>query len=90
MSTRISAHVRSNVVGYIAIFLFALGGSAYATHPGGKKTIDSVDIIDDEVFSADVANDTLAGGGLAAADLRPDSVGTSEVALELLTDGPCA
>jgi trimeric autotransporter adhesin len=84
MSSRVSAHLRNNLVGYIALFCFAMGGTAYATHPGGEKTISSIDIIDDEVFSDDVANDTLAGGGLAAADLRPDSVGTSEVALNSL------
>ena len=82
---RISRHVRSNVVGYVAIFLFAIGGTAYGTHPGGKETIDSADIIDDQVLSADVANDALAGGGLAATDLAPDSVGSSEVALNSLT-----
>jgi hypothetical protein len=87
MSTRISKHIRSNVIGYIAIFMFALGGTAYATHPGGKETIDSADIIDNEVFSADVANDTLAGGGLGAADLAPDSVGTSEVAPNSIGSG---
>ena len=32
-------------------------------------------------------NDTLAGGGLAAADLKPGSVGTSEVAANSLTGG---
>jgi hypothetical protein len=36
------------------------------------------------VYSADVRNDTLTGGGLAAADLKPNSVGTSEVAANSL------
>jgi hypothetical protein len=85
MSSRIRAHLRNNLVGYIALFCFAMGGTAYATHPDGEKTISSIDIIDDEVFSDDVANDTLAGGGLAAADLQPNSVGSSEVALNSLT-----
>ncbi len=90
MSRRIGEHFRSNVVGYIAIFMFALGGTAYATH-GAPNTISSVDIINGEVRtadindadgvrSADVRDDNLAGGGLAAADLQPGAVATSELA----------
>ena len=44
----------------------------------------SDDIVNDQIYSADVRNDTLAGGGLGAADLKPGSVGTSEVALNSL------
>jgi hypothetical protein len=84
MSTRISKHIRSNVLGLVAIFI-ALGGTAYATHPGGADTISSGDIQDNQVFSTDVRNDTLTSGGLGAADLRPDSVGTSEVANDSLS-----
>jgi hypothetical protein len=95
MSKAIREHIRSNVVGYIAIFMFAMGGTAYATHPGGADTISSGDIIDGEVKtvdinnangvrSADVRDDTLADGGLQAVDLRPDSVGSSEVAPDSL------
>jgi hypothetical protein len=82
-------HIRNNVVGYIAIFLFAIGGTAYATHPGGLNTISSDDIINGAVRSADVGNDSLEsqdvrdetspGGGLQSQDLRPGSVGSSEV-----------
>jgi hypothetical protein len=90
MSSRVRAHLRNNLVGYIALFCFAMGGTAYATHPGGEKTISSVDIIDGEVFSDDVANDTVAGGGLAAADLAPNSVGTSEVAPDSLISADLA
>ena len=106
-SSRIRDHIRSNVVGYIAIFMFAMGGTAYATHPGGANTISSGDIQDNQVFSADVRNDTLAGGGLVSADVRndtqtspagglgavdlkPSSVGTSEVALDSLGAGDLA
>jgi hypothetical protein len=84
MSRRISEHIRSNIVGYVAIFLFAIGGTAYATHPGGDNTIDSGDIINNQVRSVDVRDDGLANGGLTAADLAPDSVGSSEVAPDSL------
>lgn len=95
MSARLRAHIRQNVVGYVAIFLFATGGVAYATHPGGANTISSDDIINGAVKSADVGNDSLesqdvrddttAGGGLQGVDLRPGSVGGSEVADGALT-----
>jgi hypothetical protein len=103
VSSRIREHFRSNIVGYIAIFLFAISGTAYATHTGGANTISSGDIQNNQVFSADVRDDTLAGGGLvsadvrndtqtspagglAAPDLRPNAVGTSEVANGTLND----
>ena len=89
MSKRLRDHLRSNLVGYLGVFL-ALSGTAYATHPGGDNTIDSGDIINSQVRTADVGNnqvrtldvrdDTLAGGGLAAADLAPASVASSELA----------
>jgi hypothetical protein len=81
-------HIRSNVVGYIALF-FVFTGGAYALD--GSNTVFSDDIKDGEVKtqdindtngvrSADVRDDTLESGGLQATDLRPDSVGGSEVA----------
>jgi endosialidase-like protein len=90
MSERIGEHIRSNVVGYIALFLALSMGTAYATHPGGANTISSADLINgavrtadindtNGVRSADVRNDTLAGGGLAATDLGPGAVATSEL-----------
>jgi hypothetical protein len=66
------------IVALIALFV-ALGGSAAAL--SGSNT----------VFTDDIANDTQAAsggnpaGGLVAADLRPSSVGTSEVANNSLT-----
>jgi len=79
--------------GVIALFLVLTGGAAYAAN-----TVFSTDIVDGEVKtadisdangvrSADVRDDTLTGGGLAAVDLRSDSVGTSEVATNSLGGG---
>ncbi len=89
MSKRLGEHLRSNVVGYVAIFLFAIGGTAYATHPGGANTIDSGDIINGQVTEPDIAtnavrspeilNDSVAGGGLEQQDLQASSVGASEI-----------
>jgi len=72
------------VIALIALFV-SLGGTAAAL--SGSNTVFSDDIVDNQVFSADVRNDTLAGGGLGAADLKPSSVGTSEVAANSLNGG---
>jgi hypothetical protein len=85
----IREHIRSHVVGYMALFV-ALGGTAAATHPGGADTISSEDIINGQVKtndisnsngvrSADVRDDTESDGGLAAVDLAADSVGHAEI-----------
>jgi hypothetical protein len=66
MSKRISEHLRSNVVGYVAIFLFAVGGTAYATHPGGANTISTGDIQNGEVKTADVGDSEVRNPDLAA------------------------
>jgi hypothetical protein len=58
LSGRIRSHLRSNVVGYIAVFI-ALGGTAVALP--GRNTVDSGDIKNGEVGSADVENDGLTG-----------------------------
>jgi hypothetical protein len=59
----------------------ALSGTAYAVDGPlpGQNTVGSADIINGEVYSGDVRNDNLGGGGLAAIDLRDGSVRTSEV-----------
>jgi hypothetical protein len=84
MSKRIGEHLRSNVVGYVAIFLFAVGGTAYATHPGGVNTISSTDIINGEVESVDVGNGTIQGVDIATAavntsDIANDSISASKI-----------
>ena len=71
----------ANVMATIAVFLVLGGGSAVAL--SGSNT----------VFTDDIANDTQpAGGGnpaggLVAADLRPGSVGSSEVAAGSVSPG---
>jgi hypothetical protein len=68
----------ANVASAIALFVALGGGTAVAL--SGSNT----------VFSDDIANDnfnspTQGQGGLVASDLRPNSVGTSEVTNESLT-----
>ena len=99
MATRVRDHISSNVWGIAAMFV-ALTGTAYASHPGGANTISTGDIINDQVFTQDLANnnmtsldirdDTLGSGGLQAIDLRDDSVGTSEIAADAVAGGEIA
>src|SRR5262245_17461716 len=93
MLTRLLAHLRQQWAGVLALFLVLTGGVAYAAN-----TISSADIINGEVKTADIAdtdgvrtadvrNDNLTGGGLAAADLRSGSVGSAEVADNAVVSG---
>ena len=87
---RIRRHLTyADVISTLCLFLLVSGGTAVALN--GSNTVFSDDIVDgavktqdisdtNGVWSADVRDDTLESGGLQAADLRPDSVGASEVA----------
>ena len=75
----------ANVVSSLALFLVIAGGTAYAAN-----TILTTDIVDNEVYSRDVRNDNLPGGGLTHPDLRPNSVRSSEVGAESLTGADVA
>jgi hypothetical protein len=78
MSTRIRAHIRSNVVGYIALFLVLTGGTAQALQ--GSNTVFSDDIVNREVKTAD-----LGVRAVTANRLAPNSVGSARVIDESLT-----
>jgi hypothetical protein len=83
ISARIRAYLSQHHLALVALFLVLSGGTAYAL--SGSNTVFSDDIVNGEVKSidvqdngvatADVRDDSLTGGGLAAADLRPGSVG---------------
>jgi hypothetical protein len=75
----------ANVASAVALFLALSTGSAFAL--SGANTVFTDDITDNEVRTADVRNDSLSGGGLAAADLKSGSVGTAEVAANSLNGG---
>ena len=90
MSSKGSTHLRSNIVGYVALFI-ALSGTAYAVDGElpGQNQVGSEDIIDGEVFTADIANnqirsgdvrdDTFAGGGLTGTDIADESLTGSDI-----------
>ncbi len=87
MSERIRDHIRTNVVGYIALFAFATGGSAYALNgrAPGTNSVGSYDIINKEVRGPDIAIGAVSSGKLAAGAvtnprLANDSVNGAKVA----------
>src|SRR5918994_2701102 len=87
MNKRLLRPSPAMIVALVALSV-ALGGTATAL--SGSNTVFSDDIVDDEVYSADVRNDNLTHGGLGPADLRVGSVGTSEVLNDSATDGGLA
>jgi hypothetical protein len=54
MSSRVRNHIRSNVVGYIALFCFAIGGTALAATKAPKNSVVSKSIKDAGVLGKDV------------------------------------
>jgi hypothetical protein len=84
-SERTRAHLRANVVGYIALFVALSGGVAWANHPGGENTISSIDIINGQVKTPDlndgaVNSNKVEDQTLTMADLASNSVGAFEIA----------
>jgi hypothetical protein len=78
MSSRIRNHIRSNVVGYIALFLVLTGGTAQALN--GSNTVFSDDIVNRDVKTAD-----LGIGAVTTNRLAPNAVKTGRVADGTLT-----
>jgi hypothetical protein len=101
-SARLTDHLRSNVVGYIALFV-ALSGTALALP--GKNTVDSGDIKKKSVETSDLAPNAVKGsrlapgavtsasvadGALAEIDLARDSIGGGAVDESTLGEVPSA
>jgi hypothetical protein len=70
--------MRSNAVGYVAIFL-ALSGGTVAWAALAKNSVGSKQLKNDQVKSVDVRDDDLNGGGLQDEDLAEGAVGDAEV-----------
>jgi hypothetical protein len=79
MSARTRAHIKDNVVGYVALFFALTGGVAWATHPGGANTIDSADIINNEVRSADIRDANVATPEIRTSAVTTGKIGDGEV-----------
>jgi hypothetical protein len=82
MSRRICSHLRSNVVGYVALFIALTSGTAYALN--GSNTVFSDDIVNGEVKNPDLADNSvsttkIADGGVLAPDLGANAVTTRKI-----------
>ena len=71
MGGRIRNHLRSNVVGYIALFFVLTGGTAYALD--GSNTVFSDDIVNGEVKAADLGTDSVTSSRIVRAGGNPES-----------------
>jgi hypothetical protein len=87
MQHTISNHIRSNVIGYIALFLFAMGGSAYALDGPlpGQNQVGSEDIINGEVKTLDIGTGEVKNGDIGVSEVKansiaPDSLGGAKIA----------
>ena len=87
MSHRGYAHLRANIVGYVALFV-ALSGTAYAVNGplGGRNTVGTADIINNEVRSKDVAVGAI-GTTDVASDASPKALTGSNIAPDSLGGG---
>ncbi len=85
---RFREHIRSNVIGYIALFAFAMSGTASALD--GSDTVFSDDIVDGEVKTADintnaVRSNQIQNGQVATADLGDGKVTELKLADDSVT-----
>ena len=76
LGERIGNHLRSNMLGLVAIFI-ALGGTAYAVNGAlpGRNTVGSADIINGQVKGHDIHNGAVKGhdihkGAVRSSDVR--------------------
>jgi hypothetical protein len=90
-STRVSDHLRSNVVGYVAVFI-AMSGTAYAVDGplAGQNQVGSEDIINEEVKREDLGSNAVRTGKvldetLLAEDVATGAISSSEVLNSTLT-----
>jgi len=76
MTARFRQHIRSNIVSYVALFGFAIGGTAHAVDGplAGQNTIGSEDIIGNEVKSDDIGNGRIFNLDIADEIIQADKV----------------
>jgi len=91
MSGRIRGHLRSNVIGYVALFLVLTGGTAYALDD--SNTVFTDDIVNGEVRAADIRGDAVTSpkvlnGALAGVDVADDTITGADVNESTLGEVP--
>jgi hypothetical protein len=70
MLRKFVSHIRHQWMGALALFLVLGGGTAYAVTQIDRNSVKSRHIVNDQVKSVDVRDDTLQGGGLQGSDIR--------------------
>jgi hypothetical protein len=70
-------HLRSNVVGYIALFCFAMSGTAIALD--GSNTVFSDDIVNGGVHAADLGPDAVRTSKILDGQVRSADIGNNTV-----------
>jgi hypothetical protein len=78
-SSAVRAHIRSNVVGYLALFLVIAGGTATALP--GKNKVDSGDIRAGQVKASDLASGAVSSEKVADDSLTGADVDESSLSL---------
>jgi hypothetical protein len=88
MRKRISEHIRSNVVGYVAVFL-ALTGGAYAIDGPlpGQNQVGSEDIINQEVKGADLGVDSVGSNKIADRQVKNADLSLGASSSNTIADG---
>jgi hypothetical protein len=88
MRARICRHIRSNVVGYVALFL-ALTGTAYAVDGplAGQNQVGSEDIINGEVKNADLGADSVASGKIQDGQVKNADLSIGASSSNTIADG---
>jgi hypothetical protein len=84
MSKRIRNHLRTNVVGYVALFFVLTGGTAYALD--GSNTVFSDDIVNGEVKTADLGADSVQSGKILNGQVKVGDLGTGAVNSDKVLD----
>ena len=80
-----SNHIRSNVIGYVALFLFAMSGTAAALD--GSNTVFCDDIVNGEVMTADLADDAVNEPTRSrTAPSVPTTSATTQIQLDVADD----
>ena len=89
MSGRFGSHIRSNVIGYLAIFLFAVAGTANAVDGSlpGQNTVGLADIIDGEVTAADIKAESIGSTKIADRQVKNADLSLGASSSNTIADG---
>jgi len=87
MHKQVADHIRSNVVGYVALFFALTGGVAWATHPGGANTISTGDIQNGQVTNPDLGANAVASGKIQDQQVKNADLSVGASSSNTIADG---